>query len=137
MTQADLIRILRTKLVNANGRELLLTAIRKIRFKNHLSGVSNIQHGNESMGQTIENEVTGADELPDSLTVDTYVYCNLGETDQQWPIKLDLEIDAKNQRFRLTPVGDEIERVSQAALASIRERIEAELPDYPIFYGQP
>ncbi len=136
-TQAELVRLLRTKLITAQGRLDLLASVRSIKFRNHVSGTSSIQHGNESMGNSIENEVSGAADLPESITVDTYVYANMGERDMSWPVHIDLEINAKEQKFALTPTGDELAIVSQAALESIRGRIEVALPDVSVFYGQP
>jgi|SRR5580700_3591250 hypothetical protein len=135
--QPAMIRALRTELVNAANQPDILTTVRKIKFRTLAAGTSDLQHGNESMGQQIENEVSGAGEVPERLTVDTHVYSNLGEREVKFSVALDLEIDAANRRFILKPIADEIERVSQAALLDISDRIAQALPDYPLFFGRP
>ena len=72
--QPQMIRLLRTTLANSVGKQEILAAVRKVKFRQLASGETSIQHGNESMGQQIENEVTGAADIPDTLVVDTPIY---------------------------------------------------------------
>jgi hypothetical protein len=135
--QAALVRLLRVDLRGVVNATALLTAVRKLKFRQAESGHADIQHGNESMGRQIEAEVTGADAIPDSLVVETNLYSNPGLDEQKFTIGLDLEIDVKNQRFLLRPVPDEIEKVTAAQLASIRAEIEEADSELPVFFGRP
>jgi hypothetical protein len=60
--------VLRIDLQGTINRAALLTAVRNIKFRVSDSGASNIQQGNESLGRTIEAEVTGAGDIPNRLS---------------------------------------------------------------------
>lgn len=135
--QAALIRLLRVEFRNAVNQPEVLTAVRKIRFRSLSAGETSIQHGNESLGQQVENEVSGAGDIPEVLAVETNVFSNPGEGEYLVTVGLDLEIDAKAQRFMLRPIPDEIERLTAAALSDIRERISEAIDDSRIFFGTP
>lgn len=137
LDQLSLIRTLRIDLQGTVGRADLLTAVRQIKFKTHESGASSITHGNESMGRTIEAEVTGAGNIPDSVLVSCAVYSNHGESEERFTVACDLEIDVKEQKFRFRPIPDEIERVTFQALEGIRGRIAEQLDGVSLFYGSP
>lgn len=136
-TQQQLIQLLRVELTGVNGRNDLLTAVRSIKFKQSAEGHSNIQHGNESMGRIIENEVTGAGNLPEELHVTLPLYDNPGERGKQYVIDLDLEIIAADSKFRLKPLPDSLEAAQASALESIRNEVTEQLDGVRIFYGTP
>lgn len=137
LEQAALIRLLRAEFRNAADVSNLLASVRKIKFRSHSEGYSDIQHGNESLGQSVENEVSGAGEIDQIVTVSTNLYNNPGETDQRYTIGLDLEVNAKDRNFTLRPMPDEIELATAMALAGIRERIAQVIPGVPVFFGVP
>jgi hypothetical protein len=137
MDQATLVRLLRRELRKANEQSVILAAVRRIKWRSSDSGHASISHGNESLGRTIESEVSGASDIPETLTVPTNVFKNPGEEDVQFTVGLDLEIDTGNQRFLLSPMPDEIELAIAFALRSIRDRITKELPDVAVFFGTP
>lgn len=136
LEQDALIRLLRVDLIGAVNRADLLTAVRKIKFRRATSGESNLQHGNESLGKQIENEITGAGTIPESVTVECSVYANAGERDHKCVVMCDLEIVASDGTFRFRPLPDELAIVKQAALAGIRERID-EATTADVFFGTP
>lgn len=137
LSQPDLIRLLRIDLPGAGARAVLLATVRNIKWRTAAAGNANIQHGNESMGKSIEAEVTGAGAIPEQVLVTGPVYRNHGERDQSFGVLCDLEIVPADQVFRFKPLPDEIERVTEAALEGIRERLFKELGDFAIFYGTP
>jgi len=139
LDQPTLIRLLRRELRGANGAAALLASVRKISFKQHASGHANIQHGSESMGQSVENEVTGAGDLAESLTIPVNVFANPGEDakDKAVVIGLDIDVDAKQQKFRLQPLPDEINLAKTTALAGIRTTIAKALPKVTVLFGKP
>lgn len=137
LDQAQLIRLLRIDLQGTANRTALLTAIRSIKFKSVDSGASSIQHGNESLGRAIENEVTGAGDIPEQVLVECAVFANHGERDKRFKVACDLEIVASEKKFRFHPLPDDLERVTDAALDDIREQIAADLPGVPVFFGSP
>lgn len=137
LEQAELLRTLRVDLSGAINRGDVIATVRKLKWRTGASGTSEITHGGESMGRQIEAEVTGAGDIPESLVVSCPIYRNPGERDYTFTIGMDLEIVPQDQTFRLRPMPDEIERVTEAALAGIRERLETALGDVAIFYGTP
>ncbi len=137
LDQQALIRVLRIDLQGTINRADLLTAVRNIKFRVSDSGASNIQQGNESLGRTIEAEVTGAGDIPESVVVSCPVYSNPGERALTFTVGCDLEIVPADKKFRFRPIPDEIERVTDAALQGIRDRIDEALPDVATFFGSP
>lgn len=136
-SQIEMIRALRTSLVGAEKRAELITAIRSLKWRTSSEGSADIQHGKESLGRSVENEVTGSGIIPELIVVTGPVYRNLGEENNLFSIGCDLEIDAPQQRFLFKPLPDEIDSAVSLGMASIRERILAELPDVPVLYGTP
>lgn len=137
LDQQQFIQLLRTDLIGIGGRAELLAAVRTIKFRSSSEGTSNIQHGNESMGRTIENAVTGASAIPDQLTCVLSLYDNQGRNTDEFSVTLDLEIIASESKFRLKPLPDSLEDVQNAALQLIRDEISDRLEKVRIFYGTP
>lgn len=137
ISQADLVRMIRVDLQGTVNRAALLTAIRQIKFRQSTTGQASIQHGNESMGKTIEAEVTGAGDLPETVVVSCAVFSNPGEREKTSTVGCDLEIVVSDASFLFRPIPDEIERVTDAALEDIRERIESGLDGASVFFGSP
>lgn len=135
--QAALIRLLRREFRDAVGAATMLTAVRKIKFRQSAEGYANVQHGNESLGQSVENEVTGAGDIPESLDIAVNVFRNPGEESVEFTITLDLEVEAKAQKFILRPMPDLVEMAVANAVTDIRSRIEEALPGVAVFFGTP
>ena len=137
LNQAELVRLLRVDLVGAVNRVGLLAAVRQIRFRQSTAGESTIQHGNESLGRTIESQVSGASEIPETVLVSCSVFSNPGEREKRLTIACDLEIITAESAFRFHPLPDELERVKDEALADIRETIGEALGNVAVFFGSP
>ena len=136
MDQVTLIRLLRREFRKSPGASTLLASVRKIKFRSAKSGYSDLQHGNESLGNTIEAEVTGADGIAETMLVPTNIYSNPGEEDNVFSVTLDLEIDVEKQKFVLRPMPDEIEAAIATALDSIKTRLNDALGE-PVLFGKP
>lgn len=138
LDQLGFIRLLRIELSGAVGRSDLISAVRKIKWRTAAAGESNIQHGSESLGKTIEAEVTGAGGIPEEVIVNCPVYSNHGEREQSFGVMCDLEIIAAESKFHFKPIADELARVEDAALAGIHSRIGESLgSDVSVFFGSP
>ena len=133
--QASIIALLRREFRHSPEATTLLTAVRKIKFSLSTAGYSDVQHGNESLGRIIENEITGAENIAELITVPGSVYTNPGEDVAKFNVGLTLDLDAKNQKFLIRPLPDELEVAQQAALQSVRERLSKGLSDVPVFLG--
>lgn len=137
LDQQDLIHLLRFDLRDATGLETMLAAVRNLRFRSGESGQSNLQHGNESLGMSVEAEVTGAGDLPETLLIGTPVFSNPGESVFSAEIELGLEINSRRRLFYLSPMPGSLEDAMHNAVENIRERVLEEIADLPIFYGSP
>ncbi len=137
MDQATLIRLLRRELRKSPNASVLLAAVRKIKFRQASSGHSDFTHGNESMGNAIEAEVSGADDIADMLVVPTNIYSNPGEEQIVFQVTLDLEIDVQKQKFVLRPMPDEIDAAIAYALGAIKERLNEALGEKLVLFGKP
>lgn len=138
MDQTQLIRLLRRDLRKATEAEKILPLVRNIKFKQHTEGSSFVQHGSESLGRTIENEVLGIDKdnpLPSLIVVNTSVYQNPGEEVFSLGIGLDLEILTTEQKFVLKPMPGDLEAAIEGAKGSIRKRLVEQLKEAGIFFG--
>lgn len=138
LDQQALIRRLRIDLPGVERRNELLGTVRKLKFRQSTSGEEDIQHGKESLGRAIEAQVTGSGDIPETIVVRGPVYCNPGEREKSYAVGLDLEIMPADQKFRLRPLPDELDRAVRDALQGIREHLNEELPDgTAIFFGTP
>lgn len=137
LDQVQFIRLLRIDLQGAANRADLLTAVRKIKFRQSSAGESNVQHGSESLGRTIENEVSGAGNIPEQLAVTCSVFANPGLDEIEHSVMCDLEIVATESKFRFRPLPDELADVQSAALAEIHGQLMDKLDSIGIFYGTP
>lgn len=137
LDQRGFMQLLRREFRDAGGARDMLTAVSAIDFKRVESGNSTFSHGNESMGRSIEMEVTGAGDLPAGFKVQTNLWSNPGETDDVFTIEFDVEIDVDKQRFIVKPMPDQVDAAIEASLESIRTRLEEELGEVTILYGTP
>ena len=138
LDQQALIRRLRVDLPGAERRTELLSTVRKIKFRQSTSGEDDIQHGKESLGRAIEAQVTGSGDIPETVVVTGPVYCNHGEREQSYAVGLDLEILPSEQKFRLCPLPDELDKAARDALQGIRDRLNGALTSSTaIFFGTP
>lgn len=135
--QPGLIQLLRVDLPGVVGREGLLPTVRALKFKQSSEGTANIQHGNESLGRMIENQITGAGDIPEQLEVLVPLYDNPGLAGETQSVMLDLDIVAAKEHFRLRPLPHTLEAAQNAALESIREEIQQALTGVRVFYGTP
>lgn len=135
--QADFIRLLRRELRNSPQATTVLAAVRQIKFRSSEEGYSNINHGNESMGRSVEAEVTNAADIGDSLTLPLACYANPGEKDNVVVVAFTLDVEVQKQRFIVKPLPDEITLAYEQSLGDIRKRIVAALPETPVLYGRP
>src|SRR3990167_1663793 len=137
LSQEGLILLLRTTLRGAVNQPAILAAVRKVKFRISKTGHSDLQHGNESLGHEIESEVTGAEGIPDGLTISMPVFCNPGEEAKRYSLALTLDIIVKDQTFALRPQEDELQHVLVEATESIRKEIVEALPGVPVLFGSP
>lgn len=138
LTQAELISLLRMDLRDLTGRNELLTKIRTLKFSLHTEGISDLSQGRESLGKKIENQVTGAGDLPEDLRIHTPLFDNPGERDEGFTIEMLFEVmPTETKQFRIKPVPASLEDATDAALQGMRTAIEEQLEGVRVFFGTP
>ena len=120
---------------NLNGAvdDTLISAFRRIDFAKREEGKTNISHGEESLGRSVQASVTGALDIPEFMTATVSVYAN---ADIRVPvtIRLSVDINVRDGLIELTPLPDVLENAIVEAQEAIAERLEGE---YAVFYGSP
>jgi hypothetical protein len=138
MTQTEFIRVLRLELFVP---EATIAIFRKLDWKNSVEQHGEKLRNRESLGKSVESQVLGTAEIPDSLTISLPVYCNLGQ-DREYSIRCLVELDAINARIQLVPEAGELDRAVDTHQAFLRGVLESSLqddggPTVPIYYGNP
>jgi hypothetical protein len=110
-TQKDLIFLLRTTFRDCLGLAGdIIPILRTVKFKDHLSGESNIGHGKASIGKSLMTEITGTGNLPEYVVLSVPVFAQAGVQAVRATVECALEPDAATQTFRLIPLPGAIER---------------------------
>lgn len=130
-SQVDLVRLLRNDLRGASPA--LLSAVRNIKFSRSENGVSNLQHGNESLGRSIEAAVTGADKIDESFIVATPLYAIKDLL--VFHFLVTVEVNTQKQTFTLRAQRDEVDDARQATLEQIVGMFEGGLDGATIVIG--
>lgn len=111
-----------------------IATLREIKFSQGQAGASSIQHGKESMGQTIDSQVTGADKLPEEVTIEVPIWLHLDCT-----VKLDFafDIDTAAAQFSFRPKPGVIDQAMATAQAWLHQRLTEECKGAVIHFGRP
>lgn len=138
MGQQEIVRTLRiTFRGNLVGGSDIVNLLRKLKFKADGTAEGDIQHGRESLGKTIVNEVTGLNALPEDISFNVPVFDN---HPFRAYIECALEIDPANQNFRITAFPQQVKNAMDAAMSDIEFTLAGNDPKVtlpPRFRGKP
>ncbi|MBL9125903.1 MAG: hypothetical protein JNG90_19835 [Planctomycetaceae bacterium] len=139
LKQAEMVRALRFSLADAISAPELLNTVREIRFKKSNEANVVIQQGRESLGRTIEMEVTGADALPEAVTLHgVSIY---REVPHPLDLRFGLEIDTAEETFTLKALADVLPTALEMTLAEshrvLTEALRVAGLEVPVYFGQP
>lgn len=138
LTQRDMVRLFRHDLRQA-GCEHVLSAVKRLDFKRTNDGRSEVGHGKESLGRSVEMAVNSAEAIPEFFQATVPVYSTPG-AEWQKAVYCTLEIDVANERFIVLPDEDAIVKAVQDAQADLHGELVEALTDtlsIPVYYGQP
>lgn len=124
MSQTDFVRLLRISLAGTLVSPELLTAVRRVKFRQAVSGERVVEHGKSSLGRSIESELTGSGILPEEVRLCVRIWDELPEMST---INCALEIDSATEKFFLVPLPGELELAIQRGEASVYARLEGYL----------
>jgi len=135
--QKQFIRLLRVELAGTLDPVLLLEKVRRLKFENGVRTESTIVRAQESLGRNIVSKVESDGEIPEEVTLQVPVFKSPGPVDRH-PLRCSVEVDPAEGTFRLLPLPDEIERVTQRAVDLIGATLRAGLPaEVPAYQGTP
>jgi len=97
-----------------------------------------INRGKESLGNSIEAEVIGAADIPETLTIAVPIYRNAGE-DERYDVPCAVELDVQNGKVQIVPEPGRIEEIMHRHQATIAARLEEAFAErsIPVYYGKP
>lgn len=138
VTQKEMIRLLRVNLadtLNAAGVELIKT-LRAMSFGSSTAGHGKFEHGRESLGRDLENEVRSEyGPIPEELTLAVRVFTDRA-LDKRYPVRCALEIDPKDATFNLTAYPRELQNAIDAQLSAVGSLLEKDAKG-PVYLGTP
>lgn len=121
--------ILRTVFKDQISPEGFAHSIRQLKFSDDSKGTSTVSHGRESMGVSIEREVSGANEIPEEILFTIPVYEGVFWQGDQFfaRIRCAVHIDAENRKFTIRPLSGEISKALADARRWICDQLTEEL----------
>lgn len=126
-----LVRNLRDELeASAPG---LLGIIRNLKFRSLDQGESDVQHGKESMGRSVAREISGAEALPETVTIKLRRWAKLEIFVE---VECLLVLDTDERKLALQPLADATEQAEHDAQGQLHELI-ASAVECPVAYGNP
>lgn len=135
LTPPQIVRLLRHDLHDVAPAGLL-PVVRRVDFKRRNDGSSNIQHGKESLGRSIEAEISGAENIPEYVTMSCPVY-DAPDLSQKYPVVCSVEINAMAGTFRICPLPGQLEAAIHAAQDLIHNRLLEAIDSQEVLYGAP
>ena len=139
LAQKAFVRLLRITLADAatESSQQLLRVARVLAFSNSSAGHGKVEHGRQSLGLDIEEEVKSeAGEIPDEITLNVRIFDD-PRTTRRFEIRLAVDINAREGTFNLCPVPGSVEEALEDQVNTIGGWLDHELPDVAVFRGTP
>lgn len=139
LTQQQAVRFLMVGLFGCEVRPKdLLESIRKVDFKQVAEAQGERRQGKVSLGKKIESTMTGAEGLPEVVTVQLPYYAN-PRLVASVSVSLAFEIDPATEKFKFTAMPGELARAEMVAQDRVQHAIKALLDEakIPFFFGKP
>lgn len=137
MSPAAAVKFLRFEL-QGTGIDAVVAGLRRIDFTRSGSGASNVQHGRESLGRSVEAAVQQADQVPEEFVVETPLYTNPGLRQVTVRVRVGVYLDPGNESIEVRTLADEVafaRNAAQEALGgALREAFDG---DVPVYHGRP
>lgn len=135
-TQKGLIDFLRLNLKDEIETAFpgFIATIRKLQFLMNDSGSSNIQVGRESMGRSIDEQVTGAGDIPEEIKLTLPLWLHL---DKPVTIIIAIDINIPEKKFRFQPKPGELAAAIVDGQKWLHGQLEAACNKAAIYFGSP
>ena len=109
----------------------LLGTIRSLKFSTQDESEGSVNHGRESMGRQIQQAVTGAEDLPETIVLNVNRW---GELDIYVPIEVMVVVDLDARKLSLVPLADSVVKANLNAHQQLSDLIAAAVP-CDVFHG--
>lgn len=131
----DLVKFLRLEL-HGGAHQAVTQAVSRLDFMRTSTGKSDVKHGRETLGKSVEAVVQQADEVPESFVVTVPIWSTpgCGWTAQ---IEFGIYLDVEKQQVELRVLSDQCADARNGALWQLRKSIAEACPDVPVFMGAP
>lgn len=124
--QSAMIRLLRRELAGLNERDVLLSAVRNVRWRTTEGGASDASLGRESLSLDVLREVSNIDKnFPETATITAAAYVGVP---QQYPFVLTIDIAITKKLFAIEPLPDQLSECARLARESIQARLREQFP---------
>lgn len=136
MQPAEVVKFLRFHMHGANV-DHVIQAMSRIDFSRTSAGRTDVSHGKESLGRSVEAQVQQADSVPKTFTVTVPIWTNPGFDRYSAQVEFGVYLDLAAQTVELRVLSDEVERVVNLALATVAHDVgDAVSKDVPVLLGE-
>lgn len=137
MQPKEAVKMLRLELHGGNV-DHVIQALSRIDFVRTSAGKTDVAHGRESLGKSVEAKVQQADTVPQSFTLGVPVWATHGFSRYSVQVEFGVYLDTDAQVVELRVLSDETERVVGLAMSAAAADLRAALGDnVPVFIGKP
>lgn len=136
-TQQKLIELLRVDLCEAEGATTMLQSVRNLRFLSGTESTSNLQRGDESLGREVRAKMTGAGQIAESLTIQTYLYQDqVAAGVEPNAVEILVDILPHEERLRLRTKEQVLLDLIQATRIGLRDFLDTTLLEAEVVLGE-
>jgi hypothetical protein len=138
LSQKEFVRLLRITLADAatDSSRHLLKAARVISFSATSGGKALAEHGRQSLGRDIEEQVTSeVGDIPEEVEFSVRLFTDPGLT-RRFPVRCAVDINAKDATFNLSPLAEQLDDALSQQLELIGDQLRGEVK-CPVFRGRP
>lgn len=133
LSQREAVNLFRHDLKDC-GPDTMLPALRKLEFKRKNDGSRTFEHGKESLGRSIELQVTGASAIDEYVTFRVPLYKNPG-VHLVVGIQCSIELDSEKEQIIIKPLPDQINTAVKEGQAVIHGKLSES--GAAVFFGSP
>lgn len=122
-TQAEFLHLLKYKFFGIID-PTFVAALTKVKFTKQTENGGEINRGKESIGRSVQAQVTGVEGLPEEVTLRLRVYENLG-LGEGFPVHCQITVHMESEKFSISAFPCELQAAIDASQATLHEMIVA------------
>lgn len=132
----DAVKMLRLDF-HGGQHDHITQALSRVDFTRTSAGHTNVAHGRESLGKSVEAVVQQAQDVPQKFNLSVPMWTTSGFTRYGVTVEFGVFLDLEGQTVELRVLSDEVERVRNLALAAVVKDLQDALEGVPVFLGTP